>query len=43
LFVEDGGKTKIVVTFDAENENPLDMQKAGWQSILNSFKHYAEA
>lgn len=43
LFIEEAGKTKILVTFDAENENPLEMQKDGWQAILNSFKRYAEA
>jgi uncharacterized protein YndB with AHSA1/START domain len=42
-FVDENGKTKIVVTFDAENENPLEMQRDGWQAILNSFKTYAEA
>lgn len=43
LFINEGGKTKIIITFDAENENPLEMQKSGWQAILNSFKTYAEA
>ena len=33
-------KDKVVITsvFDAENENPLEMQQEGWQSILNNFK-----
>ncbi|NHN25949.1 activator of HSP90 ATPase [Flavobacterium jejuense] len=35
-------QTEVVVTFDAETENPIDMQKAGWQSILNNFKKYTE-
>ncbi len=35
-------QTEVVVTFDAENENPIDMQKAGWQAILNNFKNYTE-
>lgn len=43
LFKEENGITKIVITFDAENENPLEMQRDGWQAILNSFKRYAEA
>jgi uncharacterized protein YndB with AHSA1/START domain len=43
LFNEENGKTKIIITFDAENENPLEMQREGWQAILNSFKRYAEA
>ena len=33
---------KVTTTFEAENQNPLDMQKAGWQSILNNFKKYTE-
>jgi uncharacterized protein YndB with AHSA1/START domain len=36
-------KTEITETFDAEKTNPLEMQRAGWQSILNNFKKYAES
>ncbi|MFM8493683.1 MAG: hypothetical protein ACKOA7_08105 [Bacteroidota bacterium] len=35
--------TEGVVAFDPETENPIDLQKEGWQSILNSFKAYSEA
>ena len=35
-------QTEIIVVFDPENENPLEMQKEGWQAILNSFKNYTE-
>lgn len=35
-------QTEIIVTFDPENENPVEMQKAGWQAILNNFKQYTE-
>ncbi|MGH9947384.1 MAG: SRPBCC family protein [Pyrinomonadaceae bacterium] len=38
-----GGETKVTIVFDAENENSVEMQKDGWQSILNNFKKYAEA
>lgn len=41
-FNELADKTEIIVTFDAENENPIEMQKNGWQSILNNFKEYTE-
>ena len=34
--------THITTTFDAENENPIEMQKMGWQMILNNFKNYTE-
>ena len=37
------GKTEVIVTFDAESENPLEMQKAGWQAILDNFKKYTES
>lgn len=38
-----GDKTKVITTFDAENENPAEMQRVGWQSILNNFKKYVES
>ena len=37
-----GDKTDVTTTFDAENTNPVEMQKAGWQAILDNFKRYAE-
>ena len=33
---------KVVETFDPENENPDEMQKNGWQAILNNFKKHVE-
>ncbi len=33
---------QITETFEAENENPIEMQKMGWQAILNNFKTYIE-
>jgi uncharacterized protein YndB with AHSA1/START domain len=41
-FSKKGEQTFISTRFDAENENPVEMQQAGWQAILNSFKAYAE-
>jgi uncharacterized protein YndB with AHSA1/START domain len=38
-----GNQTEVIVTFDPENENPVEMQKGGWQSILDNFKKYAES
>lgn len=35
-------KTLVTVSFDPETENPIDMQQAGWQMILNNFKNYTE-
>lgn len=34
---------EITETFDAESENPEEMQRAGWQSILDRFTRYTEA
>jgi uncharacterized protein YndB with AHSA1/START domain len=43
VFEEDGNTTKVTETFDAETMNPVDMQQAGWQAILDNFKKYTEA
>jgi uncharacterized protein YndB with AHSA1/START domain len=37
------GKTKVTTTFDAESQNSVDMQRMGWQAILNNFKKYVES
>ena len=36
-------KTQIVSIFEAETINPIEMQKGGWQAILDNFKKYTEA
>jgi len=41
-FTGDDKTTTITETFDPENENSRDMQRDGWQAILNNFKAYAE-
>jgi len=41
-FTSSGNQTKVVSVFEAESENPLEMQKVGWQAILNNFKKYTE-
>ena len=41
-FSKDTGETKIVQTFEAENKNEAELQRTGWQSILNNFKKYCE-
>ena len=35
-------QTEVVVVFDPEEEHPMEMQKAGWQAILDNFKKYVE-
>lgn len=42
IFSSQGNSTKVVETFEAENENPVELQRGGWQAILDSFKKYAE-
>src|SRR5688572_5700548 len=41
-FSVNGNETKVVETFDTETINPVDMQKAGWQAIMDNFKKYTE-
>lgn len=41
-FEGTGDQTLITESFDAETVNPVEMQKAGWQAILNNFKKYTE-
>lgn len=41
-FKADGDKTHITETFDAENQNDAELQRAGWQAILDNFKAHAE-
>ena len=41
-FKGSGNQTHIEETFEAEGENPIEMQRAGWQAILDNFKQYTE-
>jgi uncharacterized protein YndB with AHSA1/START domain len=41
-FENRGKETLVVTTFDAETENSVDMQRTGWQQILDNFKKYVE-
>jgi uncharacterized protein YndB with AHSA1/START domain len=38
-----GDKTKIVEVFEAESTNPVELQRAGWQAILDNFKKQIES
>ncbi len=42
-FSTAGDQTRIVETFEAESENPVEMQRAGWQAILDNFKTHTES
>ena len=37
----DGG-THVVETFEAESEHSVELQRQGWQAILDNFKRYVE-
>lgn len=32
--------TRIIETFEAESENTVELQRQGWQAILDSFRSY---
>ena len=42
IFEEMGNSTAIQIIFDAEDENSIEMQRKGWQAILENFKEHAE-
>ena len=42
VFSEDTSGTMVVVNFEPEDTNSLEMQRSGWQSILDNFKGYVE-
>ncbi len=41
-FAQTSGGVAVTQTFDPETENPPEMQRAGWQAILDNFKRYVE-
>ncbi|MEX2380640.1 MAG: SRPBCC domain-containing protein [Vicingaceae bacterium] len=42
IFQDNNGETMLTLTFDAEDQNSVEMQKSGWQAILDNFKKYVE-
>jgi uncharacterized protein YndB with AHSA1/START domain len=42
-FIERAGDVLVRETFDTETENPPELQRNGWQAILDSFRRYVEA
>ena len=42
-FVETDQGVLVTETFEMENENSEELQRAGWQVILNNFKLCAKA
>lgn len=41
-FGEVPGGVRVRVTFDAEDQNPIELQRGGWQAILDSFARHVE-
>ena len=41
-FIPEGGKTRIIESFEAEDAHSAEQQRQGWQSILNNFKNLIE-
>lgn len=41
-FTPQGEDTKVQEIFEAESTNSTELQRAGWQAILDNFKRHAE-
>ena len=41
-FLDKDGKTTVSEMFEPENTNPIEMQRDGWQAILDNFRKYVE-
>lgn len=41
-FAQEGDAVHVTTTFDPENQNPIEMQRTGWQTILDNFKRNVE-
>ncbi len=42
IFKKQDAQTEIIIEFDPENENSIEIQRFGWQTIMNNFKDYIE-
>jgi hypothetical protein len=42
-FVEQPSGVLVRETFDAENENSIEMQRNGWQAILDNFGRHVSS
>jgi uncharacterized protein YndB with AHSA1/START domain len=42
-FIERSGGVLVKETFDAETENPPEVQRTGWQAIMDNFRRHVEA
>lgn len=42
LFLPEQIQIKVRITFEAEQMNPVEIQRDGWQAILNNYKKHTE-
>lgn len=42
VFLVEKNATKIIESFEAEEENSVELQRNGWQAILDNFKKVVE-
>ena len=42
-FSNNGKTTDVIETFEAEEINSIDLQRNGWQAILDNFKKFTES
>jgi uncharacterized protein YndB with AHSA1/START domain len=41
-FIAEAGRVLVRETFDAESQNPPELQQQGWQAILDNFARHVE-
>ncbi|WP_291285930.1 SRPBCC family protein [Flavobacterium sp.] len=42
-FKETANGVEVIESFDPETQNPEEMQRGGWQAIMDNFKSYTES
>lgn len=42
-FEQTPNGVRVTETFEPEDKNPLEVQRSGWQAILDNFKKYVES
>lgn len=42
-FAQKPEGVRVTTTFDPESENTEELQRSGWQAILNNFKKHVES
>ncbi len=43
LFAQEDDGIRVTETFEAESQNPEELQRQGWQAILDNFARYVES